>query len=172
MEKAIADDFFTQPDRHVPGLFRNGPTTATMNAGHLFHTNALKTRSLSDAMVLGPPAGAGICRLLSQVHARLREHAGGEHGKPAGRARIAADRGRVRTELRRLPGAAALSRPDRRLLQGRRYPRLRPERRRNTSATTKSSRSSTSSRRARATAFPTACSCPRAGPTSGWPAAA
>ncbi len=53
VEKAIADGFFTQPDGHVPGLFRSGPTTATMNAGHLFHTDALKTRSLSDAIVAG-----------------------------------------------------------------------------------------------------------------------
>ena len=53
VEKAIADGFFTQPDRHVPGLFRSGKSTATMNAGHLFNTNALKCRSLSDAMVLG-----------------------------------------------------------------------------------------------------------------------
>ncbi len=53
VEKAIADNYFTQPDRHVPGLFRSGLKTATMNAGHLFHTNALKCRSLSDAMVLG-----------------------------------------------------------------------------------------------------------------------
>ena len=53
IEKAIADGFFTQPDRHVPGVICNGPTTAMMNAGHLFHTNALQTRSLSDAMMLG-----------------------------------------------------------------------------------------------------------------------
>ena len=53
VEKAIADGYFTQPDRHVPGLFRSGDTTATMNAGHLFNTDALKTRSLSDAVMLG-----------------------------------------------------------------------------------------------------------------------
>jgi hypothetical protein len=53
VEKAIAEKFFTQPDRHVPGLFCNGPTSATMNAGHLFHTDALNTRSLSNAVVLG-----------------------------------------------------------------------------------------------------------------------
>jgi hypothetical protein len=53
IEKAIADKFFTQADRHVPGLFRGGSNFATMNAGHLFHTDALKTRSLSDAMRLG-----------------------------------------------------------------------------------------------------------------------
>ncbi|MEI8342763.1 MAG: FAD-dependent oxidoreductase, partial [Verrucomicrobiota bacterium] len=51
--KAIADGFFTQNDRHVPGLFPNGRTTAIMNAGHLFNTNALNCRSLSDAMVRG-----------------------------------------------------------------------------------------------------------------------
>jgi ribulose 1,5-bisphosphate synthetase/thiazole synthase len=53
VEKAIAEDFFTQADRHVPGLFRSGDTTATMNAGHLFHMDALNCRSLSDGMVHG-----------------------------------------------------------------------------------------------------------------------
>jgi ribulose 1,5-bisphosphate synthetase/thiazole synthase len=53
VEKAIAEDFFTQADRHVPGLFRSGTTTATMNAGHLFHMDALNCRSLSDGMVHG-----------------------------------------------------------------------------------------------------------------------
>lgn len=54
VEKAIADGFFSQPDRHVPGIIRNGPGhTAMMNAGHLFGTDALKTRSLSDAMMRG-----------------------------------------------------------------------------------------------------------------------
>ncbi len=54
VEQAIADGFFSQPDRHVPGVIRNGPgNTAMMNAGHLFHTDALKTRSLSDAMARG-----------------------------------------------------------------------------------------------------------------------
>ncbi len=53
IEKAISDNFFTQADRHVPGLFRSGATTATMNAGHLFHMDALNCRSLSDGMVHG-----------------------------------------------------------------------------------------------------------------------
>src|ERR1017187_7277168 len=61
IEKAIAEDYFTQSDRHVPGLFRSGATTATMNAGHLFHTNALDCRSLSDGLVKG--------RLLAQEYA-------------------------------------------------------------------------------------------------------
>jgi hypothetical protein len=63
VEKAIADGFFTQPDRHVPGLFQSTDNTATMNAGHLFHTDALNTRSLSDAMMLG--------RKLAQEYARF-----------------------------------------------------------------------------------------------------
>ena len=54
IEQALADGFFSQADRHVPGVIRNGPgDTALMNAGHLFHTNALQTRSLSDAMARG-----------------------------------------------------------------------------------------------------------------------
>ncbi len=51
--KAIGDNFFSQPDRHVPGLFVTGKSTAIMNAGHLFGTNAVKCRSLSDAMIRG-----------------------------------------------------------------------------------------------------------------------
>lgn len=53
IEKAIAEDYFTQADRHVPGIFRSGATTATMNAGHLFHTDALDCHSLSDGMAKG-----------------------------------------------------------------------------------------------------------------------
>jgi hypothetical protein len=53
VEKAIADGFLVQPDHHVPGLFRSTENTATMNTSHLFGTNALVTRSLSDAMVKG-----------------------------------------------------------------------------------------------------------------------
>lgn len=51
--RAIEDKFFSQPDRHVPGLFVTGKSTAIMNAGHLFGTNAVRCRSLSDAMVRG-----------------------------------------------------------------------------------------------------------------------
>src|SRR5271170_3704779 len=53
VEKAIDDNYFSQADRHVPGLFRSGANTATMNAAHLFNTNALVCRSLSDAMARG-----------------------------------------------------------------------------------------------------------------------
>lgn len=63
IEKAIADGFFTQNDRHVPGIFRSTSSTATLNAGHLFHTDALNTRSLSDGMAKG--------RLLVQEYANF-----------------------------------------------------------------------------------------------------
>jgi hypothetical protein len=51
--KAIDDGFFTQRDRHVPGLFTTGRTTAILNAGHLFGTDATDCRSLSDGMIRG-----------------------------------------------------------------------------------------------------------------------
>jgi hypothetical protein len=63
VEKAIAEGFFTQNDRHIPGLFRSTESTATLNAGHLFHTDALNCRSLSDGMVKG--------RLLVQEYANF-----------------------------------------------------------------------------------------------------
>jgi ribulose 1,5-bisphosphate synthetase/thiazole synthase len=61
VEKAIADGFFSQADRHVPGLFRSGATTATLNAGHLFKMDAVNCRSLSDGMEQG--------RLLAEEYA-------------------------------------------------------------------------------------------------------
>ena len=51
--KGIEDGFFTQKDRHVPGLFQSARTTAILNAGHLFGMNAVKCRSLSDGMIQG-----------------------------------------------------------------------------------------------------------------------
>ena len=51
--KGIEDGFFSQPDRHVPGLFRTGEHTAILNAGHVFGMDALNCRSLSDGMVRG-----------------------------------------------------------------------------------------------------------------------
>lgn len=53
VEQAIADGFFSQPDRHVPGLFRTGQSWGILNAGHLFKTDALSEKSLSHAMVWG-----------------------------------------------------------------------------------------------------------------------
>ena len=51
--KAIENGFFSQPDRHVPGLFRTGKTMGILNAGHVFGMDALNCRSLSDGMVRG-----------------------------------------------------------------------------------------------------------------------
>ncbi len=53
VERAIAEGFFSQPDRHVPGLFRTGRTHGILNAGHLFGMNALKNASLSRGLVEG-----------------------------------------------------------------------------------------------------------------------
>lgn len=53
LEQAIADGFFSHRDRHLPGAFRTGPTTATMNVGHVFNLDALRCRSLSDGMMHG-----------------------------------------------------------------------------------------------------------------------
>lgn len=51
--KGIEDGFFSQPDRHVPGIFRTGEHTAILNAGHVFGMDALNCHSLSDGMVRG-----------------------------------------------------------------------------------------------------------------------
>jgi hypothetical protein len=53
VELAIKDRFFTQPDLHLPGLFRTGTTTASMNAGHLFNLDALRCKNLTDGVMLG-----------------------------------------------------------------------------------------------------------------------
>ncbi|HKJ85440.1 MAG TPA: FAD-dependent oxidoreductase, partial [Spirochaetia bacterium] len=47
VDHAVRDGFFSQPDRHVPGLFRTGPDSAILNAGHLFGMDALDNASLS-----------------------------------------------------------------------------------------------------------------------------
>ena len=53
VEQAIADGFFSQPDRHVPGMFRSMGQLGSMNAGHVFGMNSVDNRSLSDGMVRG-----------------------------------------------------------------------------------------------------------------------
>ena len=49
----VAAGAFSQPDRHVPGLFAGGATTGIQNAGHIFGTDALDVHSLSAAMARG-----------------------------------------------------------------------------------------------------------------------
>jgi flavin-dependent dehydrogenase len=53
VEQAIADGFFSQPDRHVPGLFINPGQLGLMNTGHVFHMDALNCQSLSDGLMKG-----------------------------------------------------------------------------------------------------------------------
>ena len=53
LDRAVDDGFFSQPDRHVPGLFPSGKSSATLNAGHLFRTDALDADSLSKGMQWG-----------------------------------------------------------------------------------------------------------------------
>lgn len=53
LQQAVADNEFTQPDRHVPGIFRTGANTAIQNAGHIFGMNALSAKSLSNGYILG-----------------------------------------------------------------------------------------------------------------------
>jgi hypothetical protein len=52
-DKAIAAGFFTQPDRHLPGMWKYGNQTGYLNGGHIFNTSSVSCRSLSDAMVVG-----------------------------------------------------------------------------------------------------------------------
>lgn len=53
MDQAIADGHFSHRDRHLPGLYQVGDTVGMLNAGHVFHMNALQCRSLSDGMIRG-----------------------------------------------------------------------------------------------------------------------
>ena len=53
IEKAIEDGHFSHRDRHVPGMFHAGDTVGMLNAGHVFHMDALRCRSLSDGMMRG-----------------------------------------------------------------------------------------------------------------------
>ncbi len=51
LEKAIADGVFTYADRHLSGLFPREGGYAGGNIGHIFGTDPLDERSLSDAMM-------------------------------------------------------------------------------------------------------------------------
>ncbi len=53
VDRAVSDGFFSQPDRHVPGIFRTGERDGILNAGHLFAMDALSTRSLSNGYAQG-----------------------------------------------------------------------------------------------------------------------
>lgn len=53
LAKALSEGYFSQPDRHVPGIFRNGEHTAILNAGHVFGMDALNPQSLSEGLRRG-----------------------------------------------------------------------------------------------------------------------
>jgi len=53
LDKAIKDGVFTQPDRHLPGIFLWGEGYGILNAGHLFGMNFLKDADLTRGMILG-----------------------------------------------------------------------------------------------------------------------
>ncbi len=53
LQKAIADGHFTQPDRHLPGLYWVSGLIGYLNGGHLFNMNALRVKDLSDGVMLG-----------------------------------------------------------------------------------------------------------------------
>lgn len=53
VEKAVEDGYFSQPDKHVPGLFRSQQTYGIQNAGHLFKMNSVKIKSLTAGYVRG-----------------------------------------------------------------------------------------------------------------------
>ncbi len=53
VEQAIRDGFFSQNDRHVPGMFMNTGDIGSMNAAHVFGADALSCRSLSEGMARG-----------------------------------------------------------------------------------------------------------------------
>jgi hypothetical protein len=53
IDQAVADGFFSQPDRHVPGLFMGMHQLTMMNAGHVFKMNAVNCKSLSEGMKKG-----------------------------------------------------------------------------------------------------------------------
>jgi len=71
--KALGDKFFTQPDRHFPGMQRIGQHIGLLNAGHIFNLDALREKSMTDGMMLGR-------RLAQEYAAFYRKYvAGCEH---------------------------------------------------------------------------------------------
>ena len=53
VEKAIEDGFFTQNDRHIPGIFQIGDTLGFTNAAHIFNVNSVQCESLTEGMMRG-----------------------------------------------------------------------------------------------------------------------
>ena len=51
--RALADNFFKQPDRHLPGMQQIGRHLGMLNAGHIFNLDALRNKSMTDGMMMG-----------------------------------------------------------------------------------------------------------------------
>jgi len=51
--KAIEDGYFTQRDRHLPGMSRVGDTIGYLNGGHLFNKDPLTCSGRTEGMMLG-----------------------------------------------------------------------------------------------------------------------
>jgi hypothetical protein len=66
-DRAIADGFFTQPDRHLPGFWKVSDQVGYLNGGHVFETNSVKCASLTQAMIVGR-------RLVQEYEAFYRKY--------------------------------------------------------------------------------------------------
>ena len=53
LEQAVKDGFFTQPDRHFPGVTRVGESVAYLNGGHIFGIDALNCKSMTEGAKFG-----------------------------------------------------------------------------------------------------------------------
>lgn len=53
IKRGVEAGEFSQPDRHVPGLFHSKGSHGIQNAGHIFRMNAVKIRSLTEGYVKG-----------------------------------------------------------------------------------------------------------------------
>lgn len=51
--KAIEEGHFSQPDKHLPGVFHVGQTVGFLNGGHIFGTDSLNCESLTKGMMTG-----------------------------------------------------------------------------------------------------------------------
>jgi len=53
IKRGVEAGAFSQPDRHVPGIFCSQGSYGMQNAGHIFRMNAVKIRSLTEGYVKG-----------------------------------------------------------------------------------------------------------------------
>ncbi len=51
LNRAIEEGYFTDPDRHHPGIWRVGPTTGGGNIGHAYGLDGTDEKSLTDALI-------------------------------------------------------------------------------------------------------------------------